>query len=264
LLKKRTTRREISSEGQHRILRDEGIKDVIVPFDIEEPSGTDRRGTGQFVRLIKISAFINQKQRWIMCMDDDRQIVLADLNDVKTALSIWGDFYQTQSLKVSYKAIDLLQKLPVNNRNWSVTLKTYTAPEIARMYGMKQRTVEDYLRNLYEAGLVHREQRNEAGHPYGYWIDEEVAAIISDATDAKSDPAPRTISGGPAPTGRKYTREIFLRANLAKISSDSLTDSYNSFFLTNNNIIEKCKGVRYKNGRPLSLEEAREIFLPCS
>jgi len=53
-----------------QILRDEGIKDVIVPFDVEEPEGTDRRGTGQFIRLIKISAFINQNRdglcAWMM------------------------------------------------------------------------------------------------------------------------------------------------------------------------------------------------------
>jgi len=53
-------------------------------------------------------------------MDDDRQIILADLNDVKTALSIWADFYQTQSLKVSYKAIELLKKLPVDDGRWRI------------------------------------------------------------------------------------------------------------------------------------------------
>jgi len=44
------------------ILRDEGIRDVLVPFDIEEPEGTDRRSTGQFIRLIKVSAFVNQSR----------------------------------------------------------------------------------------------------------------------------------------------------------------------------------------------------------
>jgi hypothetical protein len=45
------------------ILREEGIRDVLIPFDAEEPEGADRRGTGQFMKLIKISAFINQFQR---------------------------------------------------------------------------------------------------------------------------------------------------------------------------------------------------------
>jgi len=145
-------------------------------------------------------------------MDDDRQIVLADLNDVKTALSIWGDFYQTQELKVSFKAIELLKKLPVNSRSWTEKLTTYTAPEIARMYGMKQRTVESYLKNLFDAGLVHREIRSEAGHPYGYWVDEEVKAVISDVDETEEGFASKSISGSPARLARMTSQDLFLRA----------------------------------------------------
>jgi hypothetical protein len=35
-----------------RILRDHGIKDIVVPFDAEKPKGSGRRATGQYERLI--------------------------------------------------------------------------------------------------------------------------------------------------------------------------------------------------------------------
>jgi len=193
-----------------------------------------------------------------MRMDDDRQIILADLNDVKTALLIWADFYQTQSLKVSYKAIELLKKLPVDDGRWKDKKMTLTAPELARMYGMKQRTVEDYMKGLYEAGLIYREQRPEAGAPWGYWIDEKTRAIIDDADKAKSDFALKPATGARPRFMRMTSQDFFLRKYMAKFSSDSLTDSYNAFLISNNNIIEKCKGVEYKDGRAWSLGEARE------
>ena len=94
------------------ILRDEGLREVLVPFDAVEPVGADRRGTGQFQRLIKISAFINQFQRPILELTDGRKFVLAIYEDLKTAAKIWFDFAEGQEFKISPKALDVLDGLP--------------------------------------------------------------------------------------------------------------------------------------------------------
>ena len=94
------------------ILREEGIRDILIPFDAEEPQGADRRGTGQFMKLIKISAFINQFQRPILELTDGRKFVLAIYDDLMTAATVWFDYVEGQQFKISPKAIDLLKFLP--------------------------------------------------------------------------------------------------------------------------------------------------------
>ena len=79
------------------ILREEGVRDILVPFDPEEPEGADRRGTGQFMKLIKISAFINQFQRPILELKDGRKFVLAVYEDLRNAARVWFDFAEGSS-----------------------------------------------------------------------------------------------------------------------------------------------------------------------
>jgi len=87
-----------------RVLRDEGIRNVLVPFDAEEPKWADRRGTGQFQRMIKVSAFINQYQRPVLELKDGRRFVLAVYEDLKLAAQVWFDFAEGQRFKISPKA----------------------------------------------------------------------------------------------------------------------------------------------------------------
>lgn len=204
------------------ILREEGVRDILIPFDAEEPEGADRRGTGQFMKLIKISAFVNQFQRPILELKDGRKFVLAIYKDLKNAATVWFDFSEGQQFKISPKAIDILKILPCAKQG-------KTAPTLAEEMGKSQRTIERYLEDLFEAGLVSRQQITAPGRPWGYWcngqIRQKVLSKISNTGDVKigSDVIP-TIS-----LCRKYMGEK---------SSDSLKGSIKEFF-SNNDIINK-------------------------
>jgi len=95
------------------VLREEGVKGVLVPFDPIEPDDADRRGTGHFMKLIKISAFINQYQRPILELSDGRKFVLAVYEDLAIAATVWFDYAAGQELKISPKAIEVLRILPI-------------------------------------------------------------------------------------------------------------------------------------------------------
>jgi hypothetical protein len=204
------------------VLREEGIRDILMPFDAEEPEGADRRGTGQFMKLIKTSAFINQFQRPILELTDGRKFVLAIYEDLRTAATVWFDYAEGQQFKISPKAINLLKMLPV-------TQPGKPSLAFAKEMGKSQRTIERYLEDLYEAGLAYREQITAPGMPWGYWCEEsmrqKVLSKISDTGDIKLD-------GDIIPTNnlcRKY---------MAEKSSDSLKDSIKEFF-SNNDIINR-------------------------
>jgi hypothetical protein len=226
------------------ILREEGIRDVLIPFDAEEPEGADRRGTGQFMKLIKISAFINQFQRPILELKDGRKFVLAVYDDLHTAATIWFDYAEGQQFKISPKAIDLLKMLPNS-------LRGKTSPELAKEMEKSQRTIERYLDDLFEAGLVCRQQITAPGMPWGYWCEEQmrqkVLSKISDTGDIM-------LNGDIMPT------EILCRKYMAEKSSDSLKDSIEEFF-SNNDIIneEICKGIIIEGVLKAGIPE--EIYL---
>jgi hypothetical protein len=234
-----------------RILRDEGIRDILVPFDVIEPAGADRRGTGQFMRLIKISAFINQFQRPILELTDGRKFVLAIYEDLETAAKVWFDFAEGQEFKISPKALELLHSIPVI---WPGK----TAPTLAKEMEKGQRTIERYLEDLYEAGIVSRERITAPGMPWGYWCDtqirQNVMSQISDTRDVK-------------PNSVKITTAVLCREYLGEKSFDSLKDSYINFF-TNNDIIKKemYKGINYDGslieGNPEKIYSS--LFFPKS
>ncbi len=211
-------------------LRDEGVRDVLIPFDAIEPTGADRRGTGQFQRLIKISAFVNQFQRPSLELTDGRKFVLAIYKDLETAAKVWFDFAEGQEFKISPKALEVLHSIP---SIWPGK----TAPTLAKEMGKGQRTIERYLEDLYEAEIVSRERITAPGMPWGYWCDtqirQNVVSQISDTGDDKSNCV-------------RITTEKLCREYLGENSSDSLKDSYTSFF-SNNDITKKemYKGINY-------------------
>jgi hypothetical protein len=209
-------------------LREEGVRDILVPFDAEEPDGADRRGTGQFMKLIKISAFINQFQRPVLELKDGRKFVLAIYCDLKTAATVWFDFSEGQQFKISPKAIDLIRNLPSGQPG-------RTSLTLVSEMGKSQRTIERYLEDLFEAGLVCRQQITAPGMPWGYWCEEfmrqKVLSKISDTRDSLKD-------CDIIPT------EILCRKYMAEKSSDLLKNSIEEFF-SNNDIIneEIYKGI---------------------
>ena len=226
------------------ILREEGIRDVLIPFDAEEPDGTDRRGTGQFMKLIKIAAFINQFQRPILELKDGRRFVLAIYDDLKIAATIWFDYAEGQQFKISPKAIDLIRNLPGSQPG-------KTAPVLANSMEKSQRTIERYLEDLFEAGLVCRQQITAPGMPWGYWCEEQmrkkVLSKISDAEDIM-------LNGDIIPT------EILCRKYMGEKSSDSLKDSINEFF-SNSDIINKETYKRIISDGVLLEGDPEEIYL---
>jgi hypothetical protein len=243
LAKKNNEQRDIL-RAMAWILREEGIRDILIPFDAEEPDGADRRGTGQFMKLIKISAFINQFQRPILELIDGRKFVLAIYDDLRTAATVWFDYAEGQQFKISPKAIDLLKMLPV-------TQPGKTSLALAKETGKSQRTIERYLEDLYEAGLVYREQITAPGMPWGYWCEEsmrqKVVSKISDAGDIKLD-------SDIIPTNnlcRKY---------MAEKSFDLLTDSVKEFF-SNNDIIKKEMYTGISSEGELQAGNPEEIYL---
>ena len=212
------------------ILRDEGIREILIPFDVIEPEGADRRGTGQFMRLIKVSAFINQYQRPILELTDGRKFVLATYADLEMAAEVWFDFSEGQEFKISPKVLDILKMLPT-------TQPGQTAPALAGAMGKGQRSIERYLEDLYECGIASREHISAPGKPWGYWCEkdlrQEVLSLISDAGDVKANSDSILTKG----LCRKY---------LGEKSSDSLKDSINEFFSNNDiirswvQVVEKC------------------------
>jgi len=225
-------------------LRDEGVREVLVPFDAEEPTGADRRGTGQFQRLIKISAFINQYQRPILEFNDGRRFVLAIPEDLEIAAEIWFDFAEGQEFKVSARALEVLHSIP---SYWPGK----TAPMLSKDLGRGQRSIERYLEDLYESGIVSRERITAPGMPWGYWCEiemrQKVLSQIPDAENIKSNNV-------------KITTEKFCRKYVQEKLSDSLIDSYINFF-SNSDIIKKemYRGIKYQ-GNLLDGESPEKIY----
>ena len=99
----------------------------------------------------------------------------------------------------------------------------------AKEMGKSQRTIERYLEDLFEAGLVGRERITAPGMPWGYWCEEQMRQkVLSEISDAGEVMLDSDI----IPTNnlcRKY---------MAEKSSDSLKDSVKEFF-SNNDIINE-------------------------
>ena len=229
LLSQKNDSRQKTLQEMARILRDEGIRDVVIPFDVKEPQGADRRGTGQFMRLIKVSAFINQFLRPIIELQDGRKFVLAIYADFETAAKVWFDFAEGQEYKISAKVLEVLKFLPE-------TWPGKSAPTVAKEMGKSQRTTERYLEDLYESGIASREKITAPGMPYGYWVEPATTS--------------RVLAQIPEDVGTKtnsviITTEEKCREYMAKNSSDSLKDSYINFFSNNDIDIKKM----YKGGK---------------
>lgn len=225
------------------ILRDEGLRDVLVPFDAIEPLGADRRGTGQFMRLIKISAFINQFQRPILELTDGRKFVLAIYDDLTTATEVWFDFAEGQEFKISAKALEVLHSIPS-------TWPGKTAPMLSKDMGKGQRTIERYLEDLYESGIVSRERITAPGMPWGYWCELEMRQKVLSQIPESEDDKQNSV---------RITTKNLCRKYLEEKSSDSLKDSYISFF-SNSDIIKKEMYRGIKAGGDLLEGSAEKIY----
>lgn len=252
ILSQKTDDKRLILQQMVRILRDEGVRNVAIPFDIREPKGADRRGTGQFMRLIKVLAFINQFQRPIIEMQDGRRVALATYADFLTAAKIWFDFAEGQEFKISPKAVTILNALPDRVCAPGTLLEMWqgkTAPTIAKELGRGQRSTERYLEDLYEAGIASREKITAPGMPYGYWIEPETRQkVLSQIPEAEE---------GTTNSVRIATTK-FCREYVAENQPDSLKDSYIKFFSNSDIDIKKM----YYGGKEviLSATAGREGF----
>jgi hypothetical protein len=215
-----------------RILRDDGIKSVLVPYDAEEPESADRRGTGQFVRLVKISAFMNQFQRPILEMADGNRYVLAIYKDLENAAEVWFDFETAQEFKIPAKAVRLIKSMPTKDPV-EYGLEG-TVSEMAKREGVREevggeKTISRWLEHLYNAGLVNRKQVKAPGNPWSYWINADLRQrIVSEIS---------TTGEGQVDLGHLLDKKGCLKYTAQK-SSDSLLGSIYSFF-TNKDIINR-------------------------
>lgn len=215
-----------------RILRDEGIDQVIVPFDVNEPDGADRRGTGQFMRLIKVSAFINQFQRPILKFNNDSKYVLATYDDLENAAQIWFSFGLSQQFKINDKALTILGWLLPSEGG------ALEATHLQRITKFGQRTLNRCLIDLYEAGLIHRKAIKAPGNPYVYWTSEEISQKMMSEIPASGE--------GQTHLGQIKTNSSCLKY-MAENSSDSKISSiYELFF--NSDKIDRKSIVRENGG----------------
>lgn len=244
ILKKKSNERRDILRAMSWILREEGVKSVLVPFEAAEPAGADRRGAGQFQRLVRISAFINQFQRPILEQTDGQKFVLAVYEDLETAATVWFDFAAGQEFKISAKAIDTLRKLPTKSPG-------ITSADLADAAVTSQRTIERYLNDLYEAGLVYREKMKAPGSPWGYWCSKIERQNVLSRISA---------SEGNALYSDRFPTETLCRKYLAKNASDSLKDSIIEFF-SNHDIIDKEMYKGIWKGTELQVGTPEEIYL---
>lgn len=206
-----------------RILRDEGIKDILIPFDAEEPEGSENRATAQFSRLIVISAFIHQYRRPILHIGD-RKFVLATYADLENALDIWFGLGVAHRLKISPSGIMLLKELPIvapNPGDGSSSKNVMTSQRLHTLTGMAERTVTAHLEDLYEAGLVNRCRIKAQGSPFAYWTDPELSKIVN---------AEKSTSKGIEDHLSNIQQKAGLPKYEAKYKPDCLKTSISSFF----------------------------------
>jgi hypothetical protein len=142
--------------AQARILRDQGIKDVLMLFDVEEPEDADRRGAGQFFNFIMISAYIYQFQRPILEVDGHKY-VLVTYEDFQNAARVWFNF--GQAFKINDKTMEVLRHLTDDEED-APTAKAIYQGLVDKGSKIKgQSSVEYYLKVLYDKGYVGRASR---------------------------------------------------------------------------------------------------------
>lgn len=197
-----------------RFLRDEGIKNISIPFDAEGPENSGRRDTGKFVKLIAVSAFMHQLQRPIMYIGGQKT-VLAIQEDLFNALDIYHGLGMAHELRIPPNGLKILKILP-DKEDCAIGIR-----EIVHLTDLKERTASDNLGNLHSGELVNRKQIFAPGNPFVYWIDPELSerinAEISTAGRGQTD-----LSG--------FKRKMNPLKYGAKYSSDWLEPSIYSFF----------------------------------
>lgn len=171
-----------------RILKDEGLKDILVPFDAEAPGDCGNRATAQFERLIVISTFIHQYARPILHLGD-KKFVLAVYEDLKNALDIWFGLGIAHALKIAPTGLNLVKLLPIEAPNTEIGLSAknvMTSQKLHNITGIAQRTITEHLEDLYEAGHASRCKIKAQGAPFAYWTDPELSKMANAEEPASS------------------------------------------------------------------------------
>ena len=214
---------KLALQQASRILRDEGINEIIVPFDVEEPKGSGRRATAQFARLILVSAFIYQFQRPILHVGD-RRFVLAIHEDLMNTLGILSGLGIGNTLKIAPKGVELLRLLPTQAPNMEDSIKSanvMTSHKLHELTTIPERTVTDHLADLYEAGVVSRQKMKAPGSPFVYWTDPEISKLVN--TNTSEDVSAKELLG-------RFQQESGSPKYDPIYSFDSVKGSISSFF----------------------------------
>lgn len=231
-----------------RYLRDKGILRIGIPFDAPEPDNVGRRDTGKFVKVIKTSAFMHQFKRPILYIGDDK-VVLAIQEDISNALNLYQRLGLGHELRVTPNGLTILKVLSDKED------EARGSSDIRKLTDLKDRTIQDNLRDLFDADLVYRKQIVAPGNPFVYWISADLREKLS---------VKITVSLDDLIELRGNTRKIDLRKYGAKYSSDSLNSSIYSFFdeLSNKNIeiIRMEYFGRVENGLENIIPMYLEIF----
>jgi hypothetical protein len=218
-----------------RITRDEGIRSIVVPFDVIEPDSADRRGTGQFISLIEISAFINQFQRPVLEMKDGSKHILATFDDFRAAAELWFSFHEAQKFKIPAKAILLLKEVPTEEGSCKKCSEIAGRSDVRDGIG-PQTTVEHYMETLYDRGLVYREKISAPGSPWGYWTNKQIQEKVKDF--GKRGKSERSDAGDLKMDLGIIQKDSILAKYIAENSSDCLKSSIYEFF-TNQDLVKR-------------------------
>ncbi len=212
-----------------RMLRDEGIRNVSIPFDAPEPDGTTRRDTNKFMKLILVSAFIHQRQRPILYIND-KPLVLAIQEDLLNALKLYDGLGLSHKLRITDNGMKILRVLPTEEANAIGTT------EIADRTGIKSRTLNDNLNNLYSCDLINRIEGYARGSPLLYWIDKDLSEMISaENTDSSK---PKNVLGG---FKRKAVSLKTIEDYGEKYVSDDIIKSIYKFFFVLSGLNEEIR-----------------------
>lgn len=172
-----------------RMLRGPGAGVVLIPFTVDPPTNCGNRGTRQFATLIKSLAFINQFQR-VRFYGDGKRYILANFDDLREAARLWFEFFDLQTHKSGGKWVrDILVCLETSPPEVELgrqDTKCRTPKEISELSGLNVRTVNDYLMDLFKAGIVDREHIRAPGNPFAYWISAKYA-LLKESIDSGND-----------------------------------------------------------------------------
>lgn len=147
-----------------RWLRDEGIKQVIIPFSdlltFPVKQTSLRRQRPQIIELIKQTTRVNQLKRYVLEKEEVKYIV-AWVEDVEYVLGNFGTVFQTSLQRISENEWNVLKRIEAFTETkceivvYEIVEKpTFTAKEASKFFGRTPGTTRRWLNNMESKGFV--------------------------------------------------------------------------------------------------------------